>query len=83
MSLQILGCGLVSIDRYAWHGIVYAKASNLFQKCKQNCCTFVWFSPRIGQIQRVDVSNERKQISAQIYDLLFFSSGYTLRVMME
>ena len=37
----------------------------------------------IHSISACHVSNERKQISAQIYDLLFFSRGYTLRVMME
>ena len=69
------------------HCIVYAKASEFVSKCKQICCIFVWFSPLIGLnihlISTCHVSNERKQISANIYHLLFFSRDYTWRVMMK
>ena len=85
ISSQILGCGLVSIDRYAWYCVRHG--FRIFSKCKQNCCTFVWFSsrsnPNTQPISVCDISKERKQISAQIYNLLFLSRDYTLRVIIE
>ena len=48
---------------------------------------FVWFSLRsdlnIQPISVCDISNERKQISDQFYNLLFLSKGYTFRVMID
>ena len=58
-----------------------------FFKMQTNLLYFCLVSPRIGlnshSSSACHVSNERKQISAQIYDVLLFSRGYTLRVMME
>ena len=85
ISSQILGCGLVSIDRYAWYCVRHG--FRIISKCKKKCCTFVWFSsrsnPNTQPISVCDISKERKQISAQIYNLLFLSRGYTLRVIIE
>ena len=68
------------------HGIVYAKAAKFVQSAKINPVLLYGFPPvaiLICSMSACHVSNERKQISAQIYDLLFFSRGYTLRDMME
>ena len=60
------------------------------QKCKQNTCTLVWSpppsprsNPNTQPISACDISQERKQIPAQFYYLLFLSRGYTLRVIIE
>ena len=59
----------------------------IFSKCKMKSCTLVWFSTRSNTntqpISACDISKERKQIPAQIYNLLFLSRGYTLRVIIE
>ena len=49
----------------------------------------LWFgppprsNPNTQSISACDISKERKRISAQVYNLLFFSRGYTLRVVIE
>ena len=74
-----------SIHRYIMHCIVRAKGANFCSKCKIHSCTFVWFSARsvlnIHPISVCHISNERQQISGQIYDLL--SRGYAFWVMIE
>ena len=66
---------------------MYAKGAKCFQSAKKKGCTFGVFSPRsdfnIQPISVCHVLNERKLISDQIYNLLFLSRGYTLRVMIE
>ena len=48
----------------------------IFSKCKQKCCTFVWFFPRsdlnIRPIRACHISNKRKLISDWTYSLLFY-----------
>ena len=58
------------------HGCV-RQGCRFFSKGKKKSCTFVWFSARsdlnIQPISVCHISNERKQISDQISDLLFLS----------
>ena len=54
ISPQILGCGLVKIDRYAWHCV--RQGLRIVSKCKQIGCIFVWFPVSVLisiQFQRV------------------------------
>ena len=85
ISLLIMGCGLVSIDRYAWYCV--CQDCQICSKCNNFPCTFVWFSTRsdlnIHSISTCNVSNERKLILYQIYNSSFLSRGYTPGVMIE
>ena len=77
ISPQILGWGLVSIARCAWHCVCQG-FRNLFKVQKK-----YYFGLVFPPISACDISKERKQISAQIYNLLFLSRGYTLRVIIK
>ena len=74
-----------TIDRYAWHCV--RQGCQICSKCNNFSCTFVWFATRsdlnIHSISTCNVSNERKQISDQIYNLLFLSRGYAPGVMIN
>ena len=70
-----------------WHEVQSIQGCQICSKCKKKSCTLVWFSTRsnlnIHSIPTCNVSKERKQILAQIYNLLFLSRGYTLRVIIK